>query len=441
MRKHTHIKITHKLFAALCIVALLFVGATHASANEEEIERLQDEISDLNSELDKINKEIAEAQAKVAQSSAEANSLDARVRELKATRSKLEKDISYTETEIERSTLTIQKLTHEITDKQTKIERNADVLAHAIRELNMLRDSSFIETLLGYDSTSEFWNQLQAIDAFQNEVQNTVIELKDLNQQLQGKKQEETAEVKQLESSKKLLSGEREAVASTETEQAELLQAARGEEATYRQILAEKIRQREEFEEALYEYESQLQTLVDPDSYPDAKRGILAWPVDRITITQNFGGTQFAKANPHVYGRPIHNGTDFGIPIGTKVYSVADGVVVDTGNTDAFPGCVSWGKWVLVKHNNGLSTLYAHLSSILVSPGQSVGRGETIALSGNTGYSTGPHLHLTLYASQGVEVVKFNEFKAGSGCAATGASTPVAPLDAYLDPMEYLPSL
>ena len=192
----------------------------------------------------------------------------------------------------------------------------------------------------------------------------------------------------------------------------------------------------------MIDFESQIKTLVDPDSFPAPNRGVLAWPLDTIRITQQFGGTQFAKTNPGVYGRPFHNGVDFGVPTGTQVKSVLAGTVQATGNTDAFPGCVSWGKWVLVKHNNGLTSLYAHLSSIVVNPGEAVATGGLLGLSGNTGYSTGPHLHLTLYASQGVSVVKFNEFKpGGTGCSATGASTPVASLDAYIDPMTYLPQL
>jgi murein DD-endopeptidase MepM/ murein hydrolase activator NlpD len=95
----------------------------------------------------------------------------------------------------------------------------------------------------------------------------------------------------------------------------------------------------------------------------------------------------------------------------------------------------------VIEHDNGLTSLYAHLSSISVSNGQRVDVGETIGLSGNTGFSTGPHLHLTIYASQGVKIGRYNEFKSGTGCAATAASGPFADLDAYLDPMNYLPSL
>ena len=70
--------------------------------------------------------------------------------------------------------------------------------------------------------------------------------------------------------------------------------------------------------------------------------------------------------------------------------------------------------------------------------------GDTIieTTSGNTGFSTGPHLHLTIYASQGVKVGQYGSYKpGGSGCAATAATGPFADLNAYLDPMSYLPSL
>ena len=83
--------------------------------------------------------------------------------------------------------------------------------------------------------------------------------------------------------------------------------------------------------------------------------------------------------------------------------------------------------------------MFAHLSVIDVVAGQKVGTGDIVAYSGNTGYSTGPHLHYTLYASAGVEVKKFNEFKAVTGCGS--ATSPFAAIEAYLDPMDYLPPL
>lgn len=82
-----------------------------------------------------------------------------------------------------------------------------------------------------------------------------------------------------------------------------------------------------------------------------------------------------------------HNGIDIAIPTGTPVNAVAPGVVVYSGNRSGY------GNTVVVEHDNGIITLYAHNSRILVAQGQSVTAESTLALSGSTGRSTGPHLH------------------------------------------------
>ncbi len=127
-----------------------------------------------------------------------------------------------------------------------------------------------------------------------------------------------------------------------------------------------------------------------------------------------------------------------GAPRGTPIMAPLTGTVRAVGNTDAVPGCSSWGKWSLIDHANGLSTMYAHQDVISVSPGQKVNTGEVIGYVGNTGFSTGPHLHFTVYAKDGVTVRKFNEIKTVTSCGP--ASTPVAAVDAYIDPMLYLPA-
>ena len=109
------------------------------------------------------------------------------------------------------------------------------------------------------------------------------------------------------------------------------------------------------------------------------------------------------------------------------------------GNTDLVPGCYSWGKWALVDHPNGLSTLFAHMSQVAVSPGQKLETGETIGYVGSTGYATGPHLHFTVYVTAGVQVKQFNQFKAVTGCGA--ALSPFAAIEAYQDPLKFLPPL
>lgn len=92
-----------------------------------------------------------------------------------------------------------------------------------------------------------------------------------------------------------------------------------------------------------------------------------------------------------------HGAVDFGVSVGTPVYAAADGIVV----TSTWGGSDSYGYYIKIKHYNGLYTLYAHGSSLVVSVGQEVKQGQLIMYSGNTGNSTGPHLHFEVRVSPG----------------------------------------
>ncbi|MGV9314968.1 M23 family metallopeptidase [Streptomyces sp. NPDC003691] len=90
-----------------------------------------------------------------------------------------------------------------------------------------------------------------------------------------------------------------------------------------------------------------------------------------------------------------HSGQDFAVPTGTPVVSIGAGTVVKAGPNGAGDG-PAYGNAVVVKHNNGMYSQYAHLSTVNVSAGQTVKAGQLIAKSGNTGNSSGPHLHMEI---------------------------------------------
>ncbi|MDE1978483.1 MAG: M23 family metallopeptidase [Betaproteobacteria bacterium] len=103
-------------------------------------------------------------------------------------------------------------------------------------------------------------------------------------------------------------------------------------------------------------------------------------------ITSDYG----LRPNPMGGGVEFHNGIDFGVKPGTPVHATANGVVESAGWKSGYGNCV------VIDHPFGYRSLFGHLSTIQVKAGDTVTRGQVIALSGNTGRSTGPHLHYTL---------------------------------------------
>ena len=106
-------------------------------------------------------------------------------------------------------------------------------------------------------------------------------------------------------------------------------------------------------------------------------------------------------------GGTPHNGTDYGVATGTEVYAIERGEVVQIGTncTEGNFECNGGrGNFVKIKHENGFASIYLHLSKVLVSLKDKVSKGQKIGLSGNTGHSTGAHLHVSVTDTAGVYV-------------------------------------
>jgi len=121
------------------------------------------------------------------------------------------------------------------------------------------------------------------------------------------------------------------------------------------------------------------------------------WPA-RGRISSSFG----YRANPFTGLRTYHSAIDIVVSVGTKVKATNDGTVADTGYNSVF------GNYVILKHASGYQSLYAHLSQISVKEGSSISQGSIIGLSGNTGQSTGPHLHFSIFKNgQALDPTKY----------------------------------
>ena len=424
----------NQFFLIIAIVLIIAGFLTVNNVDASLVDQLKDRISDRNTKIQELEKEIAQYQDELEVVGEEKQTLTSEVKTLDISRQKISTDIKLTQNRIDSTNYQIEELSLDIDDKEKNISKNTEVIAETIRTMNEIESDSLIEIVLSNKDLSGFLNQIETLQQFQSKMRDDVKRLTGLKEELVGTKTQTQTKKEELADFKGDLSDQKYVLDINRKDKNTLLSITKNKESNYQNLLDEKVEARKAFERELLDLESQLKIEIDTSKIAKAGKGVLSWPLDKVHITQYFGNTKFAKSGG--YNGSGHNGMDFRASQGTKVKAALTGVVTAVGNTDAVSGCYSYGKFLLIKHNNGLTTLYAHMSFISVKKGDTVITGDTVGYSGNTGYSTGPHLHFTVYASQGVQIVRYGDYKSKTNCA--DANIPVAPLNAYLNPIDYL---
>ncbi len=425
------------LFITL-ILAFAFFSITEnirAENHNLDVDSLRKDLEKRGQEISKLQEEIQEYEKQLTEINREARTLETTVREYELSAKKFAADIHLTERKMEAANLAIERISLEIAKGQKEVEKNQKAIADIIINLHEKGSYSLVESLLSHDSLFDFWAEIDHYEKLSSAMTIKIAELETARRMLETDRKAQEYTRGELVSLNQQLSDRKRIAEVSVQEQESLLRETRNTESNYKALLEDRKNMQRQFEVDLLEIESQIRRAIDPTSTPDPQSGVLAWPLDNIRITQRFGYTSWAQQNRQAYGGSgWHNGIDLAAPVGTPLRSAADGKVIDFGDTDLTCPNASWGKWMLVEHTNGLSTLYAHLSVIGAKKGQVVSRGEIIGYTGNTGFSTGPHLHFTVYATQGVEVTTFPS----RGCPGRTYRAPVADTRAYFDPLSFL---
>lgn len=438
-----------ELFSISLILGLLF-AVSFLPARAETVEELRSKIEARNQELERLESDIARYEAELLKVGADKKTLEAEIARLDVSRKKIATDIAVTENRIATAGLELNELGREISVKEKRIENSVSVIKDSFRQIVKIEDVTLAEHFLASATLSDAWEEADQERRVQATLRSEIDELETVRAALQEDYAATAKKQGQLVSFKKELSGQKYVLDQNRKQQSQVLGATKSKETEYQKLLNAKREAREQLESEIKEFEAQIEYTLDPSKIPAAGSGVLQFPLDEnyvkrcadrkatfknlYCITQYFGNTAFAQSG--AYNGKGHNGTDFGAPEGTRVGAALSGIVQATGNTDEIRGCYSYGKWILVRHANGLSTLYAHLSHVSVSKGEAVPTSGLIGYSGNTGYSTGPHLHFTVFAADAVRIVRLGDIKTKTNCAA--ALVPVAPTEGYLNPLSYL---
>jgi murein DD-endopeptidase MepM/ murein hydrolase activator NlpD len=436
--------------AAFLFTALFLLGLLPPTAFGDTPEEIQAKINEQNAKIAELEKEIAAYEKQLVTIGSQKNTLQNTVNQLDVSRKKINANISVTQTKVNETTLQLTQLSGQIGDKETHLDRDKETIMKAFRTTYQLGDATLVEQLFAAGGFAEAWEHADNLERLQIALREQMEDLLATKEALTVDLNATQKKQNELAALKRELTGQKQVLDQNRAEQAKLLSDTKNQESAYQALLKSKQEAKEAFEKQLSDYEAQLKFNLDPTSIPKAGSGVLSFPIDPAfmnrcqsqksvygniyCLTQYFGNTDFAKSG--AYNGKGHNGVDFGTPTGTKIVAALSGRVVATGNTDAQKSCYSYGKWVLVEHGNGLSTLYAHLSVISVVAGDQLPTGGLIGYSGKTGYATGPHLHFTVYVSSAVKVVRYGDVVSKTNCG--NVSMPVAPTEAYLNPMSYL---
>lgn len=422
---------------AVRIVVLCFCLVLTTTAHAETTESLEAQIQSQNDQIAALDKEIAQYEAQLQTVSSKKQTLQNTLTQLDLSRKKLTASISRTKGKINTTQLQIQELSRGIARKEGSIEDNRDAIAAAMRKMNAVETQPIIGVTLSSENLVRAWDEISRNRTLQEAVGEKIDTLATEKASLTETKTTSEAKKTELLKQQRTLVAEQGSLDATRKAQQELLTQTKSQESNYQKLIADKQAAKAIMEQALSDLKTKFQYQVDLSAITGLGAGILSWPLESVRITQYFGNTAFARSG--AYNGKGHNGVDFAARIGTPIKAARFGVVVGTGNTDVVRGCYSFGKWVMVKHDNGLATLYAHLSQITVSQGEGVSTGDVLGYSGQTGFATGPHLHFAVYVASATQIVTLGS-ATNKQTACANALMPVAPLSGYLNPMAYLPN-
>jgi murein DD-endopeptidase MepM/ murein hydrolase activator NlpD len=423
----------------ILICATLLVILTPFGVSASRLEELKAQIDEHNKEIAALEKEIEQYQEELAKTAQQAKTLKNQISHLETTVKNLKANIQLTGKRIDAANFTIEELNLKISFKREEIDQRRKILRETIRQMDEIETQSLLEILLAHASFSDFFGRIQQLEAFQKNINFNLQQLRELKMELEDRQIEMALEKTELEILHSRLADQKILADGQKNQKNILFKETKNKESRYKELLAERLAKQEALENEIRAIEEQIRVEIDPNSLPATGSGVLSWPLEPpIVITQYFGNTPFATQNPQVYGGKGHPGIDLRASVGTPVKSSLQGVVAAVNNTISF--CrgyqIGYGKWILIRHDNNLSTFYSHLSLVKVSAGDTVEAGQLIGYSGDTGYTEGPHLHFGVFATQGIDNLEYRS--TSKTCGGIIMRQPLVAPNAYLNPLSYL---
>lgn len=358
-----------KIISTALICSMLFsatgVVYTNAESTESKLKANQEKQDELDVKINNLNKKTEEIEAKIKQA-------NERIEKINNESKKIKEEI--------------KQLEKEITD-------NENTLGERLKVINNNYTLGYLKVILSSNSISDFLNNIYI-------VQEVVEQDKKMLKELENDKNE-------IEEKKATLDKNKEEAKVIKNELVNDKESLEEDKAELKKLKEELINEEESLEEQLQKIaaenasnsnasNSNASNSSDSTSNNSSSKdsasssGVISngsWPVPGYSrISSPFG----YRIHPVLGVKKMHTGIDIPAPTGTPTVAVANGTVIYSGVQG------SYGNTVMIRHDNGLVSLYAHNSSLVVKVGETVKKGQVVAKIGSTGRSTGPHLHFEI---------------------------------------------
>lgn len=367
--------------AVALLLALLMIGSVLLSAlpvfaiTKSEVDALKKKVNEASAQKKELKNQISAIAGDISALERQISLLDGQIEAQ-------ENEIAAQEDLLAQLALYIEEKTLELADSEAQQAAQYERMKERVRYMAEHGTNSYLSILLASDSFSDFLNRWEIVQQISVRDEKLFEQLKAIRDQVAVEKAELEASQKEAQETKALMDANMVELEEQRAAKISAQKKAEDEKAAANKAYAEMI---EKEEKLMEEYKKAAAKLASQNTYVGGK---FMWPLPAANnvITCKYG----MRTHPVTKKYKLHSGIDLRCSTGTKVYAANAGTVTTSGYSSA------WGNYIIINHGGGYTTLYAHLKSRNVSKDAKVKQGDVIGYSGNTGYSTGPHLHFEI---------------------------------------------
>ncbi|MBP3465467.1 MAG: peptidoglycan DD-metalloendopeptidase family protein [Angelakisella sp.] len=373
-------KMTKRWLSVLVCCAVLIVSAPITSYADSTLDHLNDQYEQLENQQQAIKDKLSATKTEKEKQEAIRSSLTSQITTTQQQITLLDNKINYLQNDIAEKEQKIEELSAEVLEQQDLFMKRIRSIYKSSVGTSMLGMVFGVDSLGSYLSYGKYLSRISEHDStLLQTLADNIAELRELQQQMQVEK-EDLADTKVTAESKKA------SLTSQKTEVESTLQDIKKMEQEY---LADQAAIQKEMQQIQADIDAIYAAAAGSGSQVDYSTTGFIYPIKGYTYISSYYGWRFNNTD-------YHTGVDFPAPANTPIRASASGTVIYVRTGAGYGRNWGYGNYLIVDHGGGFSTLYAHCTSIPVSVGDTVTKGQTIAYVGTTGWSTGYHLHFEI---------------------------------------------